>query len=363
MTKARFSHCVPRGQYDHESSIPNPVVMFLLWAAKSDLRILRSCAPWSKRTQVARGFFVTFTAAWATVAAHYFLTTTVALSSEAVVAGSFSWGLMIFMFDRELVGHWSRNSLWVRVTVSAALSITIAIPVEMRIFQGRIDQQISRQHADENSAASSRLLQRQQAVDEQQHDLEKQLSNVRGQIRQAGENKEAEVVGRMIVNETTGVAGKGPAYEAAEERVRLLKNQQGDIENELKGLANDRNRIVADYRNEEISSVHDFLTRFEAMKAATPVFSPMWMLSWLITIVFVVIDMVPVLMKVVFPSSDHDHLVAIQVKENIHRAEKIAAYNECVTDEDFLSPRPSTLELFERIFGPDREREEENVAA
>jgi uncharacterized protein YhaN len=364
--KVKFTRCVPRRRRDLEFSIPNPIVAFFLWAAKSDPRILRSCAPWTRRTQVAKGFFVTSTAVWSAVAAHYFLSTTVALSPEVVSIGSVGWGCAIFMFDRELVGHWSRKSLSIRVVLSAALSLTVAIPVEMRIFQGRIDLQISRGHADENRAASDRLRQKQDTIDEAQHELEKQLSAVRSQIPHVGEVKQAEAIGRQIADQTTGVRGEGKAYSAAADRLKLLQDQQSDIEKQLQGLANDRSRITADFRDQEITSAHDFLTRFEAMRAAAPTFSPMWMLSWLLTILFVVVDMFPVLMKAIVPPSDYDHFLGIQQRENIHRAERIAVYNECVTEHDFLTPQPSTLELFERVFGDERPTEqdyEEQVAA
>jgi len=360
MSKIRSAKCSRKRMVRRRSefSVPNPIVLFLLWAAKSDPRILRSCAPITRRTQAARGFFVTFTAAWASVAAHYFLSTTVALSPAVVDIGSAAWGCGIFMLDRELVGHWSRNSLWLRLTLSASLGITVAIPVEMRIFEGRIDTQIAIEHAGQNRDAAARLQQRQQDIDNHQKDLEKQLSEIRRQIEQAGEIKEAEVVGREIPNVTTGIRGKGDAYGAADERLQSLRGQQSEVEQERQSLEADRARIAVDYHNQEISPIKDFLTRYEAMKAAMPFFSSMWWLSWLLTFVLVVIDMFPVLMKTIVPPSDYDNFLAIQAREIIQRAERLAVYNECQTEHLLLSPQPSTLDLFEQIFGDDSDWEE-----
>jgi hypothetical protein len=82
----------------------------------------------------------------------------------------------------------------------------------------------------------------------------------------------------------------------------------------------------------------------------------MWKISWLITLVFITVDMMPVLIKAFSPVTDYDKLLAAQVYENIERARVLADYNTQVADKDFLSPRPSTVELFERVFAPDESK-------
>jgi hypothetical protein len=58
----------------------------------------------------------------------------------------------------------------------------------------------------------------------------------------------------------------------------------------------------------------------------------------------------PVLMKMFSPVTDYDQLLAVQLNENNHRVGKIAEYNDGVIRAEFLSPTPSTVELFERTF-------------
>ena len=341
-----------RRAYESQLRSWNPVTEFFLWAAKTDRRLLRLCTPWTQKTHVARGFFVLATAVFAVFSSYYTLSTVASSTTAVATVLSLLWATMIFMVDRELVGHWSRRSLWLRVILAAVLGATVAIPAELRVLQGRIDQSISRQHKVENKDAIDLSNQRRREVDQHQASLQQQLSELRRQAQETGRNMEAEIVGREIAGETTGIQGKGPAYDAANQRLQLLQDQMRTIQTELQSLAEDRQRITADFQAQEISGVYDFPSRYEALENATPLFSPLWKLSWLITILFIAFDMMPVLMKALSPVTDYDKLLAVQVQENIERARKIAEYNEKVIDKDFLSAHPSTVDLFEELFGP-----------
>ena len=77
----------------------------------------------------------------------------------------------------------------------------------------------------------------------------------------------------------------------------------------------------------------------------------MWKVYWAITLLLIAFDTMPVLMKLFSPITDYDQLLAFQVNENNHRAGKIAEFNERAISADFLSSKPSTLELFERSLG------------
>ncbi len=326
--------------------IPNPLAEFFLWASKTDRRLMRLCATSTRKTHVSRGFFVLATALAAAGASYYFMLTTVAAHAWAVPV-SLLWGAVIFMFDRELVGGWNLRLVWPRILLSFLLGATVAIPVELRVLEPRLNQQILRDHATENAAAVARLQQRQTTLDARKSSLEDQLAQLRSQQQEAIRNKEAEVVGRVIAGETTGIKGEGPAWRAADQRLHELQAQIADIENELPRIEADRAQASADYKQQEIAAVYDFPTRYEALKKATPWFTPLWQISWMITLVFILFDMYPVLSKVLADPSEYDRLVRAQVEENIHRAHKLSQHKRDLIDSDYLTRHPSTVELFE----------------
>lgn len=331
----------------NEFHINNPFTRFFFWASKTDCRIIRSCTTWTRKTHVARGFFVLATSLLAFVAMDYALSTT-GRTSRIAFPLAILFAAVIFMFDRELVGHWSRRSLWTRFILSVFLGATVAVPLVMSLMQDRIDQQIQRDYATNNKEEINRLKQRQQEADKHQADLQNQLTELRSQAQEAGRNREAEVVGRVIAGQTTGIAGEGPAYQAANERLAFINTQQKEIQEELTRISEDRSRIAADYKNQEIKPVYDFPSRFEALDRSTPFFSPMWKVYWAITLLLITFDTMPVLMKFLSPVTDYDQLLAAHVNENNHRVGKIAEYNEGAISADFLSRKPSTVELFER---------------
>ncbi len=342
---------------DGEFAAFNPVTSLFLWASKTDRRILRLCAPFTHMTHISRGFFVIETALFAAGAAYYTLITTVSSNGTAALIIALLWGAMIMMIDRELVGAWSRKSLWIRVLLAMVIGMTVAIPAEMRVLQGRIDQQIARQHQAENAALISRYHSQQDELNKREAELRTQMADFRRQSGEASRNKEAEAVGAVIQGETTGIKGEGPAYRAANDRVRELQQQMDAAAVELGQVEKARQRIAGELANEEVASVYDFPSRYEALSAATKASKPLWGLAWLITLVFIGIDMVPVLMKALSPVTDYDHLLAAQVRDNIHRARRIAEHHAKLAETDFLTRRDTTVDTFERPSGADAQPE------
>ncbi len=340
---------------DSEFTGFNPVTGLFLWASKTDQRILRLCAPFTHMTHISRGFFVVETALFAAGAAYYTLITTVSSNGTAAFIIALFWGAMILMIDRELVGAWSRRSLWIRVLLAAVIGMTVAIPAEMRVLQGRIDQQIVRQHQAENAALINRYHAQQDELNKRESELRAQLAEFRRQSSDASRNKEAEAVGAVIEGQTTGIKGEGPAYHAAHDRIRELQQQMEAATAELGQIEQARQRIAGELAKEDVAAVYDFPSRYEALSAATQASKPLWGLAWLITLVFIGIDMVPVLMKALSPVTDYDHLLAAQVKENIHRAQRIAQHRARQMETDFLTRRDTTVDTFEHLPRPDAE--------
>jgi len=328
----------------------NPFKIFFLWACQSDRRVLEMCTRWTQMRHVSRGVFVLVTGVFAFGAAYYALTSTAGVSREIALLVALLWGGLIFMIDRDLVGDWSRKSLWIRLVLAGILGTIMAIPAELKLLEARIDQQISRLHASENSKGIENMHLRQQALDLRETGLYKQLGDVQEQIGITARNREAEVVGTLIPNQTTGRPTEGPAFRAAEARLTELHKQEDALRKDVEEINKERAAVTSDYKSEEIGSVHDFPARYEAMSAATPIMSPLWRISWLITLALIILDMTPVLMKANSPITDYDELIATQMNENKQRVRKIAEYNQALIDSDFLTPQPSTVELFEKIF-------------
>lgn len=313
---------------------------------------MRLCAGSTRRTHVARGFFVLGTGLAATAASYYFLITTLGRVPAAGLIAPLC-GCLIFMFDRELVGGSTVRTAWVRIVLSFILGVTISIPFEMRLLEGRLNQEIVRQHAAENAQALQQLHQREGEIDARAGAYRNQISDLRRQQQEAIRNKEAEVVGAVIQGQTTGIQGTGPAYRAADDRLHELQMQIADIDKEMQGLEADRQRALADYKAREVGAVYDFPSRYEAMEKYVPRFSPLWQLGWMITAIIILFDMFPVLSKFLARPTDYDILQRSEVAEIAHRATKINERNHSIIDTDFERPQPGTVEVMEKLARPE----------
>ncbi len=336
---------------DKPGWMKNPFVRFFLWASKTDTRLMQLCSGSTRRTHVARGFFVMGTGIAAGAACFYFLYTTI---GDVRVAAAIAplCGSIIFMFDRELVGGATVRSALIRILLSLMLGIAISIPFEMRLLQGRIDNEIQRRQLAENTSGIQALKARNAEIDAHQAQLRAQIANLRSQQQEAIRNKEAEVVGSKIEGQTTGIRGEGPAFRAADQRLRELQGQITDVQGELAGLQQDRDRAQADFNAQKINAIYDFPARYEALKKFVPRYSPLWQLGWAITAIIVLFDMFPVLSKFLGSATDYDVLQRTEVAENIHRAQKISEHTRESIEQNYLEWHPTTIEVLESYSRP-----------
>lgn len=330
----------------------NPITRFFMWASKTDVDLVSLATWWARSTQVAMGFFVCVTAALAFVAAYY---TVGAFTTNQVLTVSLAVGWMIFIFfaDREIVGYLnidnrSASPMWFRILLALGIGISVAIPMELMLFQERIDQQIKRKYLDDNKDALGDYKARENQLDGRRQGLQKQLSELRSQQSSWGKIMDDEIVGRATTGRS-GLSGEGPAFRNAQEQQLAVRRQMQDTRNDLAALEKDQQRADSQFTKQETPQITNFVTRYEAMDAVTSDSWPLRKLSWLITLVFILIDVFPAVMKTLTPFSDYIHLVVADMRENIARVDAISDRNYSVAVEDPTWPEPSVAEKFSRV--------------
>jgi hypothetical protein len=129
--------------------IRNPVSLVLLWASKTDPRLLAVCSRWAMATQTAFGVFVFFTAALALGGSYYTLSTINTPGTQTFWI-ALAWSAFVFFLDREIVGGLDKTSALVRPLLALFLGTIVAIPIELKVFEQRIDQDLQRQYRQDN---------------------------------------------------------------------------------------------------------------------------------------------------------------------------------------------------------------------
>src|SRR4051812_25015605 len=97
----------------HRPTVRNPIIRFLYWASKTDVRHSALCSYWARATQCALGFFVLFTTTLA-FGGMYYLLLSQNVPRTLVPWMAMGWACFVGLLDREIVGALDRVSAIVR---------------------------------------------------------------------------------------------------------------------------------------------------------------------------------------------------------------------------------------------------------
>lgn len=259
------------------------------------------------------------------------------------------WSAFILVLDREIVGGLDKSSAYVRPVLSLFIGVLVAIPIELFVFQQRVDQTLQRQYRQDNRQQFEKLSAEQSKLDQRRADLDNALADLRKQESEWGKVLDSEAVGRVGPGRS-GVPGAGPVFQnavAQQESVRRrLEEVRRDLDETNRSLPEDRRHLEAQFEREEIGKVTDFVTRYEALDKVVHSSEPLYRLSWLITLALILIEMTPAILKILTPHVDYHHLVRAEIRENVTRIDEISERNYRLAIENPELPRLSVSEKF-----------------
>ncbi len=295
---------------------------FFLYLSKTDPAIIEQLVNIqpvvgkdARFAQSSLGLMVFITGVLAFASGGYALYTTFQTWYVAAIVG-FIYACLIMAFDREIVSASDKRTVWIRFPLALFIGIAVALPLEMRLLQGRIDKQLEQQEQAENKEA---LTRRDQLVDgfrTETRRLQGEVEKYRDEINRWGEVMEAEVVGR-VGNKRTGkrteIPGEGPAYRAAsrnkEENDALHRKTEADLQRHLA----EEPKIITEaeqvYKQRFISQTYDFLSRFEALETLKGQSPGAWKISWVLRLLFIFIELFPALARLLAPPNVYTGLI------------------------------------------------------
>lgn len=328
--------------------VRNPVTVILFWLSKTDARLVSVCSRWAMATQAAFGAFVLFTAALAFGAAYYTLSTLNA-PSGLIPWMALGWSIFVGLLDREIAGSLDKTTAVVRPFLALFLGTLTAIPIELYVFQQRVDQELQRQYRQDNRPQLDRLAATELQLDQRRTSLEAALAELRKQDSDWGRVMDQELAGRSGPGRT-GMSGAGPVFqnaqtqqEAVRQRMREARQDLDQIEH---ALPEERRRLESGFQREEVGRVTDFVTRYEALDRVIHSSDALYRLSWLITLALILVEMTPAILKILTPHVDYHHLVRAEIRENVARIDEISERNFRLAMENPEVPRLSVAEKF-----------------
>lgn len=305
---------------------------FFLWCAGSDKSTLKHCPRSERINHIGFGTLVLVPAVLAFVSMTYALSTIEEVRNNLWLAylGGLLWAAIIFSFDRYIVSTHRRKlnnkdelkspSFYLRFFFALILGIVISHPIVLLYFEGSIDDKIT-----ENV---------QQEKEQIRLDYENRVKEVENKIavmdsaftkKLASRDIQADLVAREIDGEvlknargeivTTGIYGKGPS---AENKIRHLEKlekelQQMRVEDSLQKTA--LYAEVENLRDKSDSSVaaysvsFDYLRREMALEQLKDENSIVVATQWLLMLLFVLVDILPVTFKTFSPFGLYDKIL------------------------------------------------------
>lgn len=331
---------------------PNRVNAFFWWLSGADPRILQH-SPYADHVKYfGLGGIVLTTGILAALSGGYafytvFATTT--LDAQGAVITDWSavglatlfaliWGAIILNLDRFIVassgiGDGTGRMSWAtllhafpRIFMALVLSIVIAAPLELRIFESEIDAALFRvQHQERlalNALTDSTYAQRMDQVANRRAQLETELADAAALVQAQEIKYQEEIAGRV-----SGIPGAGSAAKA----IRIYLDQrlipQLDTLTQRNTLAMAQLQLQTDslqHAKEKAYAVNDaqvqqmggLLQRLSIAHAVAG-----WKVTWLIRLIFMVIETAPIFFKMMMRNEVyetlHDHLKAHILKSEL----------------------------------------------
>ena len=283
------------------------------------------------------GFSVCLTAAFSFVALTAALTLATGSFSFLYLVASLVWALFIFNLDRWVVSTVDHETGWrrhlrvagltlCRLAIATLIGLSISIPIEMLIFHAEVGVEVDRLRGLEVEQAIAEIR-KDPAYDPQTTPEATQLANALAALSQARRAVEAADV--ALDNELSGHAGSGDRGDgrrsrqraldlsAAKEALRSIQSAAADVQGRFdstaEALKTAQTAATQSVRDKAAQRPTGLIDRARALESLARD-SAVNFVQWLVRGLILLIDISPVLLKLVSPKTVDEKIRPTRVK-------------------------------------------------
>jgi hypothetical protein len=335
---------------------------FFLLCSGADSNLLEKC-PTETSKYAGMGATIFFTGVFAALASAYALYTVF----DSVVAASIFgliWGVMIFNLDRYIVASMRKDGGWrelmtaaPRVILAVIISIVIARPLELKIFEKEINPELIVMEQEVYARQEAQLKSRfTQPLDS----LKSERARLKQEIITKSASRDALV--KIAQEEADGTGGSrkrnlGPIYKvkkadadkAEMELQQLIQNNEARIAELDKGASSLETVMNSEIAAMEKSKMNGPAARMEALDRLTKSSSAMWWANVFIVLLFIAIETSPIFVKLISGKGPYDNL--LRIEEHRFFAQEV---EEIARTNGGIKERSSTLPQHERGYIGDK---------
>jgi len=294
---------------------------FFIYCSGSNRSVLNR-TPTDLQKHVGIGATIFFTGLFAAVACSYALYTVFNSYVLAILIG-FVWGLMIFNLDRYIVSSLKMTSSFgknfghalPRLALAILISIVIAKPLELKIFETEIDGELLLMRQ-ENKAAQESLvsIRFQPRVDT----LDSEIQQLKNEIGNYEERRDTLMATAIAEADGTGGSQQknlGPIYRAKKIDADNAQSELEEVLGRNLPLIDSKATILSslkDQQEAEISELEQanligFASRLESLHRLVDKSSAIKLASMFIMLLFIAIETAPLLVKLISTRSPYDY--------------------------------------------------------
>lgn len=301
----------------------NRLKEFFWLCAGANKSILSNC-PSESSKYVGIGATIFFTGIFAALAGGYALFT---IFDNYWIAAFFGiiWGLMIFNLDRFIVSSMRKNGEakqeWInaspRIVLAIIISIVIAKPLELKIFEKEVDAEISLM-IQEDLAIQEQVV--KERFSQTRIRLNDEISLLKNEISEKTSKRDE--LRKIAQEEADGTGGSkqrnaGPIYkikkadaDRVEQELQSLIAGNGEViqekENALKRIDEQENAALGELKESQLTGL---ASRLEALDRLTKKSSAIWIAHWFIMLLFLAIETAPVFVKLISQRGPYDFVL------------------------------------------------------
>jgi hypothetical protein len=300
-----------------------PLERVFLWLAKTDYYVLALSTYQSRIILSGMGMMVVFTSLMALCTSAYTISTTMITSGDGparwipTVALSLLYAFGIMIIDREIVGSAGNAGKWrnilsgiVRIVFALGIATTVSFPVELKLFEGRINTEIQKMEDETNRAMENRIAQirapylaaSQSTLDSIRASIDsynREIATLTGEIAREANNvqcgERCQGFRRQKEEAQRAVQAEQQRLNTVLTTVQLPQARQGEVEQLEARMDANRGHV-------------DLMTKWEALERlkAMPD-SNFAVLSWFILGFFMLLELVPLSLKATLGKTEYHY--------------------------------------------------------
>ena len=297
---------------------------FFAWCSGARLYLLKYC-PTDYNKYFGIGIIVFLTGLMASITGFYALFTIFNSIPVALVFGTF-WGILIFFLDWFIISSLKKEEnfgkellfSFPRIILAILLAMVIATPLELKLFEKEINAELIRLKS-QNIIEYKNLL---NTEFDEINKLKTENQELLNQIKEK-EKKRNELFDKVIKEaegqSPTGIVGKGPVYREKKAELDRLDKQLEQINktnreqialnnkkiNNLEQVKTTKTQI----NKTEIEKSDGMLARLQALSALRKQNATLNSATWLIFVLFILIEAAPILVKLLSRRGPYDELL------------------------------------------------------